>query len=273
MSSLTDNLFIDHLSLFIDLIKYQIDNPNEKVFDKKIDFGRNIITEIEELMLYINGLSHTEYRKYVNEINDYLTNVTVSQFMIDYIRCRCGIIIDLDSIYKYNKKNKNMVNYKKHIITTIKFNDYILSDKNLYVVSFDKKYIEPSIDDINEFTIDFLNEKLTVENTGNKNIFWTMYYLFEKHQRNLLLFAVKQKIYDMKLLYNDLNNIHTSSMSNLVNSLSVLKMITFDGYSDEQKYNDIKILHKLSQYNDISLDELANIFGLSDKYKKILNEK
>ena len=227
MSLLTDNLFLEHISVFMDILKYQINNPDDKMLQKNINFGQEGIDEITELILHIEDLSHTEYLAIVNEIKNYLKNVSFGQFMIDYIKCKCGLIINLDKIYKYNKKNKNMVNYKKNIIKNINFNNYILSDNQLYVLSNDKKSIEPSIDDINEFSIDFLNEKLTVYNKGDKNAFWTIYYLYEKHSRNELLFSVKQKIYDIKMLYDDIISNHNSTISNLVDVLGKINMNNF----------------------------------------------
>lgn len=263
MSLLTDNLFLEHLSIFMDLLKYQIDNPDDKVLDKKIEFDPNIIIEIEELVSYIKNLSHSEYRNIISEINNYLINVSVSQFMVDYIKCKSGIIINIQAIYKYNKKNKYMINYKKQKIININFNNFILLDGKLYVLTTNNQNIEPVIDDINEFTIDFLNERMTVYNKGDKNAFWTIYYLFEKHNRNELLFSVKQKIYDIKLLYDNAYKVHNDIMTNLVDVFGNLNMTTFNGYTDEQKKNDIEIFNKSPHYKNIGFSKLNDIFKIS----------
>jgi hypothetical protein len=224
----TDIIFIEMVSLLMDTLSIAIDDEsNDLLLENKLKIDtETLVTDLVDINEIINKNEVKEILK------DYLDNVTIEQFIVDFIKCKSGFIMNISEIYKciINKKNNKVImkNYRKNIINKdIAFvNNNNLVDGKLYILKKNGE-IKPSLEYIDEFTVDFINEKIKINNLCD-NMFWFMYYLADKHKKINLISTVRQNVYNIDKIYGDTINIKKSVMSNLVDMLGEIPINTFN---------------------------------------------
>ena len=218
---MSDGSFAQFVNLFIDILDLHIDENYKdiNIVDNPIQFKNDIKQNIQEVF---SNIIKTQNK--IDEIYTYLTTISFGKFMENYIKYKSGHILIINNIYKYIHKNDQfyLLNYKKHKISiNEQFKDkYNLTAGKMYIVDNNPILtIKPLVDVIIDYTINFKTNQVELHNFSKNNIFWFVFYFFEKYQPHEIYIQIKKKIYDIQLAYNDINQVHVNTMSNLVDML------------------------------------------------------
>ena len=218
---MSDGSFAQFVNLFIDILDLHIDENYKdiNIVDNPIQFKNDIKQNIQEVF---SNIIKTQNK--IDEIHTYLTTISFGKFMENYIKYKSGHILIINNIYKYIHKNDQfyLLNYKKHKISiNEQFKDkYNLTAGKMYIVDNNPILtIKPLVDVIIDYTINFKTNQVELHNFSKNNIFWFVFYFFEKYQQHEIYIQIKKKIYDIQLAYNDINQVHVNTMSNLVDML------------------------------------------------------
>ena len=218
---MSDGSFAQFVNLFIDILDLHIDENYKdiNIVDNPIQFKNDIKQNIQEVF---SNIIKTQNK--IDEIYTYLTTISFGKFMENYIKYKSGHILIINNIYKYIHKNDQfyLLNYKKHKISiNEQFKDkYNLTAGKMYIVDNNPILtIKPLVDVIIDYTINFKTNQVELHNFSKNNIFWFVFYFFEKYQQHEIYIQIKKNIYDIQLAYNDINQVHVNTMSNLVDML------------------------------------------------------
>jgi hypothetical protein len=194
--------------------------------------------------------------KDVENIMNYIKNISWGDFILDYLRCKNGLDIKLDSIYMV----KNVPNDKVELINVngsiVKYDKNYKIDisliKSAKIVLIDGKEIVPFINVLEYIKqpTDLNKNKIEIVDRCNST-FWKYYFLTGDYMFYSMLYWIRQYIYNFKNVYLEAEEIQKNMLlksQDILENTNISLKYSFDTV-DIRSINKYLVDHSVLKFN------------------------
>lgn len=232
--------------------KQDIKRYIEALNSKNVKLQQHLAKQFEPIIEHListNKMKNIDiiYNMIIDEqmkiIKNYLNDVTVTDFFIDYFRCMMNIDLKLNHIYYvYKEEKQNDKIYLKNLINLQKKEIKYTSALQKYSIYYYDKTIHDNIIDLINYIDNITKEPINIR-YDCKVLLWQYYYLYSKYFKDFAISGIVQA----------LQNINLDKL-NMQNEVDIIEKNKFNYILGEAKYLiDLSNLRMMGSIDKINM--------------------